>query len=208
MEILPVAKCKWSTSTQCWKWLAPSIASRAVAKIWKWFYDRASLAHMFSLSFTHTFFPLTPSPRAGLPSSKANYRAPSRRAFVSPDFTGITCRTSITWRLNEPTTTLERERERERDLVRAVWERECAKTVRWSSIAITHYYARTSRREALSFKGAGFGLLAYTGECVGDLLKDTCLYVTVCLLLIRVVCSEAWLWWKTCMQAKLLPDDT
>lgn len=112
MEILPVAKCKWSTSTQCWKWLAPSIASRAVAKIWKWFYDRASLAHMFSLSFTHTFFPLTPSPRAGLPSSKANYRAPSRRAFVSPDFTGITCRTSITWRLNEPTTTLEREGER------------------------------------------------------------------------------------------------
>lgn len=77
--------------------------------------------------------------------------------------------------------------------MRAVSERECAKTVRWSSIAITHYYARTSRREALSFKGAGFGLLAYTGECVGDLLKDTCLYVTVCLLLIRVVCSEAWL---------------
>lgn len=122
MEILPVAKCKWSTSTQCWKWLAPSIASRAVAKIWKWFYDRASLAHMFSLSFTHTFFPLTPSPRAGLPSSKANYRAPSRRAFVSPDFTGITCRTSITWRLNEPTTTLERERGRE--ILWELYERE------------------------------------------------------------------------------------
>lgn len=121
MEILPVAKCKWSTSTQCWKWLAPSIASRAVAKIWKWFYDRASLAHMFSLSFTRTFFPLTPSPKAGLPSSKANYRATSRRAFVSPDFTGITCFDHVTVKR---TNDYSRERERGREILWELYERE------------------------------------------------------------------------------------
>ena len=123
-------------------------------------------SHTHTHTHTHSLHWRQAKPR-GRPLSLpgANCGAPSRRAFMSrpPNLTGITYPAPIMWQLSEQPQgeraivcacvrarvcekereRRERERERERGR-RRVDASSYAKTVSWSYIAITHYYALTA----------------------------------------------------------------